>query len=210
LRGSSRLAYSPKQSELLNTYADVEEIIVQSGGSVTPTIVVAGGFFDFAWRNPGIFNNPQYVALWPKQYRQGLAGFTRVVGKNRELVQKGLTHARAMLKRLHDRGVPIVAGTDSPIFPYGLALIIELANYVDAGLTPAEALKTATTHAATELGADQEIGRLQPGMLADLVIIDGDPLTDITDLLNVSGVMTNGRYFTLDIERAELIFRSVE
>ncbi len=197
LRGSSRLAYSPKQSELLNTYADVEQIIVQSGAAVTPTIAVAGGFFDYTLSHPEISENPQYVAFNSAAYRQGLAGFTRMVGKNIDLVRTGLANAQSTVKRLHDNGVAIVAGTDSPIFPYGLALVIELANYVDAGLTPAEALRTATANAAIALGAENEIGRVQPGLLADLVIVDGDPLTDVTDMLNVSGVMSNGRYRTL-------------
>ena len=197
LRGSSRLSFSPKQSELLDTYDDVTGIIVQTGATVTPTIAVGGGFFDYAVRHPEIFDNPQYVAFWSPQYRQGLAGFTRMVGKNIDLVRTGLGNAQATVRRLHERGVPIVAGTDSPIFPYGLTLVLELANYVDAGLTPAAALKTATSNAATALGAEKSIGRIQPGMLADLVIVDGDPLSDVMDLLNVSGVMTNGRYFTI-------------
>jgi imidazolonepropionase-like amidohydrolase len=120
-----------------------------------------------------------------------------MVGKNIDLVRTGLANAQSTVKRLHDNGVAIVAGTDSPIFPYGLALVIELANYVDAGLTPAEALRTATANAAIALGAENEIGRVQPGLLADLVIVDGDPLTDVTDMLNVSGVMSNGRYRNL-------------
>jgi len=91
-----------------------------------------------------------------------------------------------------------VAGTDSPIFPYGLALIIELQNYVDAGLSPAAALRTATTNAAQAMGAIAEVGRIEAGMLADLVIVDGDPLTRITDLINVQGVILNGRYRSLD------------
>ena len=68
----------------------------------------------------------------------------------------------------------------------------------DAGLTPAEALRTATANAAIALGAENEIGRIKPGLLADIVIVDGDPLTDVSDLLNVSGVLTNGRYRTLN------------
>lgn len=197
LRGSSRLSYSPKQSELLNSYEDVTEIIARTGSTVTPTISVAGGFFDYALKHPEIFKNPQYTTFWPKQYRQGLESFTRVVGKNRELIGMGLANAKKTVALLHERGVPIVAGTDSPIFPYGLTLVIELANYVDAGLTPAEALKTATASAAAALGAEQDVGRIKSGRLADLVIIDGDPLNDVTDLLNVSGVMKNGRYFMI-------------
>ena len=76
----------------------------------------------------------------------------------------------------------IVAGTDSPIFPYGLALIIELNNYAAAGLRPHEALQTATSVAAEVMGAANEIGSIRAGMLADLIIVDGDPLADLTDL----------------------------
>ena len=118
--------------------------------------------------------------------------------KNINLIRLGLEHAGGTLKSLDAAGVNIVAGTDSPIFPYGLALIIELQNYVDAGLSPSAALRTATSNAATAMGAGDEIGRLASGMLADLVIVDGDPLTRITDLLQVQGVMVNGRYRQLD------------
>jgi len=121
-----------------------------------------------------------------------------VVSKNIALIRSGLDNTGNTLKQLDAAGGNIVAGTDSPIFPYGLALIIELQNYVDAGLTPAAALRTATTNAAKAMGATAEVGRIEAGMLADLVIVDGDPLTRVTDLINVQGVMLNGRYRSLN------------
>ncbi|MGI9330134.1 MAG: amidohydrolase family protein [Gammaproteobacteria bacterium] len=198
LRGSSRLSYSPKQSELLNSYSDIEQLLVQSGGAVTPTIVVAGGFIDYADQHPELLDNRQYAALYPPAARRVTASLNLMVGKNLDLVQRSLGNARATLKRLHDQGVPIVAGTDSPIFPYGLALIIELENYVAAGLTPAQALRTATVNAAAALGAQADVGQLKAGLLADLIIINGDPLTKVTDLMQVSGVMKNGNYWSVD------------
>jgi imidazolonepropionase-like amidohydrolase len=161
---------------------------------VTPTLVVQGGYFDFALRFPKFADGAQYQALYTPAYRKNLAGFTRMVGKNIELIRAGLGNAGATIKTLDQRGVTIVAGTDSPIFPYGLALVIELQGYVDAGLTPAAALRTATSNAARSMGAADEIGRIDVGLLADLVIIDGDPLKRMTDLMNVTGVMVNGRY----------------
>jgi len=122
-----------------------------------------------------------------------------MVGKNIELIREGLGNAGATLKALDERGATIVAGTDSPIFPYGLALVIELQGYVDAGLSPAAALRTATVNAARVMGAADQVGRLEAGFLADLVIVDGDPLARMTDLMNVEGVMVNGRY--REIER---------
>jgi imidazolonepropionase-like amidohydrolase len=121
-----------------------------------------------------------------------------MVGKNIALIRSGYANAGTTLKTLDDQGVNLVAGTDSPIFPYGLALVIELQGYVDAGLTPAAALRTATSNAARAMGAVAEIGRVEAGMLADLVIIDGDPLARMTDLMKVQGVMMNGRYRTLE------------
>jgi Tol biopolymer transport system component len=198
LRGSSRLSYSSKQSELLNSYSDIEQLLIQSGGGVTPTLVVAGGFIDYTDQHPELIDNRQYAALYPPAARRVTASLSLMVGKNLDLVQSSLGNARATLKRLHDQGVPIVAGTDSPIFPYGLALTIELANYVAAGLTPAEAMRTATVNAAAALGAAADVGQIKAGLLADLVIIDGDPLKDVTDLMQVSGVMKNGVYWPVD------------
>jgi len=197
LRGSSRLSYSSKQSELLNSYSDIEQLLLQSGGAVTPTLVVAGGFIDYADQHPELMQNRQYAALYPPAARRATASLNLMVSKNLDLVQSSLGNARATLKRLHDKGVPIVAGTDSPIFPYGLALTIELENYVAAGLTPAEALRTATVNAAAALGATAKVGQIKAGLLADLVIIDGDPLTQVTDLMQVSGVMKNGVYWSV-------------
>ncbi len=193
LRGSSRMTYSTKQSALLKSYTDITTIYRATGASVTPTLVNQGAFFDFALKNNLLQTNPQYQSLYTSAYRKNLEGFTRVVSKNIGLIREGLGNAQETVRQLHENGVNVVAGTDSPIFPYGLGLIIELHTYVDAGLTPAEAIQAATVNAAKALGAEDDIGRIAPGMLADLIIVDGDPLANITDLMNVRVVMQNGR-----------------
>jgi imidazolonepropionase-like amidohydrolase len=114
------------------------------------------------------------------------------------MLNYGLANAHETLVKLHAAGVRIVAGTDSPIFPYGLTLIIELNNYAEAGLESYEALQAATSIAAQALGAENEIGSIRDGMLADLIIVDGDPLADLTDLFNLTDVLTNGRHYSLE------------
>jgi imidazolonepropionase-like amidohydrolase len=88
------------------------------------------------------------------------------------------------VRRAHRAGLPIVMGTDAgaSLFPHG-GSAHELAAYVGLGLTPAEALVTATRHAADLLGLGDRLGTLEPGKLADLVVVDGDPLADIRALL---------------------------
>ena len=198
LRGGSRVIGSAKQSDALASYADMLAIFsTPPAGTMSPTMV-SKLYFDTLLRVPELADNPQYTALYSPAYRNNLASFTRFVSRNIDLVQTGIANAGATLKALDDNGVRIVAGTDSPIFLYGLALVIELQGYVDAGLTPAAALRTATSNAAAALGAENDIGRIAPGLLADLIIIDGDPLARMTDLANVSGVMLNGRYQTVE------------
>ena len=75
-----------------------------------------------------------------------------------------------------------------------MALVIELQNYVDAGFSNAAALRTATANAAKAIGAAGEVGEVKPGKLADLIIVDGDPLAQIFDLVKIQGVMLNGVY----------------
>jgi imidazolonepropionase-like amidohydrolase len=91
----------------------------------------------------------------------------------------------------------VTAGSDSPAVPYGLSLLTELEGFVDAGLTPAEALRAATLHAAEALGVAADLGSVEPGKLADLLVVEGDPLRDVRDLRRLRLVIQNGEVYTL-------------
>jgi imidazolonepropionase-like amidohydrolase len=92
--------------------------------------------------------------------------------------------------RMYRAGIPLVAGTDEV---EGFALHTELELYVEAGLTPAQALQVATKNGALYTRTSHERGRIAPGMLADLVLVDGDPTRDINDIRKVALVLTQGR-----------------
>ena len=97
------------------------------------------------------------------------------------------------VKVLHDRGVPIVAGTDMGFPGYSVARELEL--YVDAGLTPLEALRTATVVPALVMKQSGVSGSLMPGRTADILIVDGDPLHHIRDIRRVRTVIKDGRVY---------------
>ncbi|KAB2352602.1 amidohydrolase family protein [Actinomadura rudentiformis] len=99
----------------------------------------------------------------------------------------------ANVRELHAAGVPILAGTDTPIRANanGVSMMIELSHLVRAGLDPREALVAATAAPARAFGlADR--GRIAPGLRADLLLVDGDPTTDITDLRAITAIWKNG------------------
>jgi imidazolonepropionase-like amidohydrolase len=93
-------------------------------------------------------------------------------------------------------GGHVMAGTDSPIIPFGLGLHVELQNYVEDGLTPREALITATSGFAKIVGLDKDLGTIAPGKLADLIAVEGNPLDQITDTRRVRVVVKNGEVYT--------------
>ncbi len=98
----------------------------------------------------------------------------------------------ARMAVLTRRGIPVAFGTDAGVFPHG-ENAKEFAALVRLGLTPLEAIRTATLNGAELLGWSDRVGRIAPGMLADLVAVDGDPLADITALERVRFVMVGGR-----------------
>ena len=98
-----------------------------------------------------------------------------------------------LVKALYDYGIPVVAGTDMG-FP-GTSLARELELYVQGGLTPMQALQTATIAPARAMQAEQRAGSLDVGKQADLVIIDGNPLQQIRDLRRVQLVVKNGQVY---------------
>jgi predicted amidohydrolase len=108
-----------------------------------------------------------------------------------------------MVYELWKAGVPLMAGSDSPEFflVTGFSIHDELATMVKAGLTPFEALKTATVNPAHYLGLDQTNGMIKNGMKADLLLLDADPLKDIGNTRKINAVFKKGVYYnreTLD------------
>jgi imidazolonepropionase-like amidohydrolase len=132
---------------------------------------------------------------------------TDPVAYRRQFIAKELDKTLAM----HRAGVPLMAGTDTAAGVYvipGFSLHQELELFVKAGLAPMEALQTATLNPAKFLGRTNDLGTVETGKLADLVLLDANPLDDIRNTQKISAVVLGGRYFS----RADLdsILKNVE
>jgi imidazolonepropionase-like amidohydrolase len=112
------------------------------------------------------------------------------------------TEALSIIGALHKAGVPIVPGSDTGLVGFGLLREIEF--FVQAGMTPMEAIQSATLVPARTMGLLEESGTIEVGKRADLILVRGDPLTDIRALRNVTRVVTNGQMYD-----ASRLWRSV-
>jgi imidazolonepropionase-like amidohydrolase len=112
-------------------------------------------------------------------------------------------HELGIIARLKKAGVPFLAGTDTPagvgIVP-GWSLHRELERFVAAGFTPLEALQTATINPAKFLDRTADFGTVEKGKIADLVLLDANPLVDIANTRKIAAVVANGKY----LSRADL------
>jgi imidazolonepropionase-like amidohydrolase len=111
-----------------------------------------------------------------------------------------------LLKALHDEGVLILMGTDAPqLFSVpGFSLYRELPVMVEAGMTPYEVLRSGTVNVARFFGIEDEAGTVQPGRRADLLLLDANPLEDISNVERNAGVMIDGRWLSADMLRERL------
>jgi imidazolonepropionase-like amidohydrolase len=119
------------------------------------------------------------------------------------LRQEYFTQNLQMVGALHRAGVPFMAGTDTAPGVYimpGFSLHDELANFVEAGFTPMEALETATSNPAKFLGMEASSGSIAPGKIADLVLLSANPVGDIRNTQKITAVIADGRL----LDRAEL------
>ena len=124
---------------------------------------------------------------------------TRMFAKRRQLV-----------RALHDAGVPLLTGTDSPMrnVPPGFGLHEELLEFVRSGLTPGAALRAATFEPARYFAALDSLGSIGPGKLADLVLLGADPLADIANAHAIVAVLTRGHVY--DRRALDAMLRAVE
>ena len=129
---------------------------------------------------------------WRRDREDRLAGRTpEALALRREFLQKQIAVTGAMRRA----GVEFLAGTDTAapyVFP-GSSLHEELELFVQAGFTPAEALASATVNPALYLGMEDKLGAVETGKLADLVLLDANPLEDIRNTRKIFAVMLNGR-----------------
>jgi len=113
-----------------------------------------------------------------------------------ERVRKGDRLRQKLTKALHDAGAHILLGTDTPnpFVVQGFSIHNELRNLVQAGLTPYEAIKAGTADAAQFLNATQEFGTIEVGKRADLILLEGNPLEDVSNISRRLGIMVRGRW----------------
>ena len=129
-------------------------------------------------------------------FRSG--GFAVPKDLTRADYRKSFAKMAALVVKMQRAGVPIVAGTDGS----GIEIVRELELYVAAGMTPGEALATATINPARLVGKGWSTGSIAPGKVADMVLVDGDPSVRIGDLRQTRVVMMAGKMMDADALRA--------
>ena len=173
---------------------DLLGFLKQRGTVIDPTVSVFEGMFLDRPGRPG----PGYAAIvdrmpptWQRAIRSGTGGLPVQPGleaRYRDSFQRLVD----LVGALHRSGVRLVAGTDGI---GGLALARELELYVAAGIAPKEVLRIATLGAAEVMKRDREHGRVAPGYVADLLLLDGDPTVNLADIRKVRTVIRGDRVF---------------
>lgn len=163
--------------------------LVEHGTVYDPTLAISELFV------LGVSNEPGLAKL-PPELTEALAVFNAPVDTSSpefQMKQGFFDKLVALIGAMHRAGVAIVAGSDTCVAGHSLHHELEL--YVQAGMSPMEAIQSATTVPARVMGREHEVGTIAPGMAADLILVDGDPLANISDLRKVTTVVTGGRAY---------------
>ncbi len=195
--GTSRRGYNTKMSLTFQSYSDVTDLIALSKMFFTPTVGIYVSYDYLLGKNPDLLNDVRVQSLMAPHTIMSIKERIHQVKRDTQKWQILFHRAAKMIKTIHDKGGIIVAGTDSPIIPYGLGLHLELEAYQLAGLPPSDVIRTATYHAAVGLGASADLGNIEVGKLADLIILEADPTQDVRNLRQISTIMINGRALSL-------------
>jgi imidazolonepropionase-like amidohydrolase len=174
---------------------------------IVPTLVAAVEISE--WPNRELPGDP-FAHYLPDSLRAYVAEIFPMppdVPPGAEVVGRSLFRKRVeTVAAMHRAGVRIMPGTDAPLrnSPPGFGLHEELAWFVRAGVRPIDAIRAATIEPARFLGMADSLGTLEGGKLADLVLLEADPLDDIGNLRRVVAVMANGRLFDVRRDSAEV------
>jgi imidazolonepropionase-like amidohydrolase len=129
--------------------------------------------------------------LYLLDWQQGHAAEANLPDYAKKKMEMVSQVGKANAKRAFEAGVKIGMGTDAAVYPHGLNAH-ELAVYVSLGMSPLQAIQTATINDADLLGWSDKVGTIDPGKWADIIAVDDDPSHDVTTLQNVKFVMKGG------------------
>jgi imidazolonepropionase-like amidohydrolase len=181
---------------------NIAKVLKQKNTYVVPTIVINRGYYfanDTAFTND---NRLRYLSqgtstYWKETLKTDLQNHSPQDWQN---LRKRYEVEKKIVKILADEKVNIMAGTDfdGPYAFPGSSLHDEMALFVEFGMKPIDALRTATINPVTYLKLTDSLGTIEKGKRADFVLLNGNPLKNITNTKNIFAVLINGKLFTSD------------
>jgi imidazolonepropionase-like amidohydrolase len=163
------------------------------GTDIDPTLTTFEGMFS---ARPGTMdpNQAMIADRMPPQVQRGFyGGGLPVTPETDQRFRDAFGEMKGMVKAMYDAGVPIVAGTDNG--PVGFQLLRELELYVQAGIPAPQVLKLATIGSARVMHHEKDRGSIAVGKVADVVLVDGDPSTNMSDVRKTVMVVKDGIVF---------------
>jgi Tol biopolymer transport system component/imidazolonepropionase-like amidohydrolase len=191
------LGFSSLEHSSSAAYDDILKLAAAAGTSIDPTLSVGGGGLMMA-------NDPDWKSNWrvnefvPEDMIKNAGnGRGAGAGQTREQLRAAAQPRFDRIMAARRDGVNFLGGTDSLMtgVMFGLSLHWEIAQFVDAGFAPIDALRMATLKAAEQVGASADLGSIAAGKLADLVLLDANPLENIRNTQRIWQVVKGGRVF---------------
>ena len=189
---TARTGYAYSRTLTGASYGDVQKLMAESGMWTTSTLLNPALIVN----SPAMADDPRYEVAPPWEQERLIRARDKALkssdGAKASTVERTMRE-EATVKGVLERKGMFIGGTDSPLDLPSTSLHLNLRSQVKYGLAPWQALETVTSTAAKAAKVDKDLGTLEAGKLADLILVEGDPLANIEDVTKVQCVMKNGQ-----------------
>ncbi|WP_026120429.1 amidohydrolase family protein [Nocardiopsis potens] len=193
---TNRLGYSQTVSLLGRSYEDAVTLFAKSGMALTPTLFTSAALYA---EDRSLVEDERTEVLFPAWEYRSLVDKADEAGSDAPDARRtraALPGHVAMVRAVHEGGGTVLGGTDAPLDNVAISLHQNMRALVKYGFTPRAALTVTTSTTAEWLGLGEHLGTVEPGRLADLAAVEGDPLDDITAAANVRITVVDGTVHT--------------